>query len=163
MGAVQPISGKDAVRFDTRWAQLTETANELFTAERFDQATVHYRRALDEAETLFEAAVTVGKHADDVVPMLLVSAANAARNHVMTHDRRMAFAQLERAALACLSALGRLDVPNGLTRAIVAHLPRLFIELDARELATETSKKRARELQSRLKSASLKAIKRAAN
>ena len=163
MGALQPLPGNDPVRVETRWAQLTETANELFAAERFAKATVHYRQALDEAEMQFETALTIGKHAEDVVPMLLVSAANAARNHAMVGDRQMAFAQLERAALVCLSALANADTPNCLTHAMVAHLPRLFIELDARELATATSKKRARELQSRLKNASLQAIRRSAH
>ena len=158
-----PSSRTSPVRFDARWAQLTETANELFAAERFVKANLHYGQALEEAETQFEAALTIGNHADDVVAMLLASAVNAARSHAVVGDKQMAFAQLERVSLVCLNAFAKVDTPIGVIHAMVAHLPRLFVELGAPKFASEATYERARNLQGRLKNASLQVIRRSAH
>ncbi|MEO0461496.1 MAG: hypothetical protein AAF127_00065 [Pseudomonadota bacterium] len=158
MGATPNLSAGNLKPFDANWALMTEHANELFAAKCYEEACAPYERALDEAKAQFEVALVSGGHAQDVVPMVIVSVSNAALNHAECERPERAFALLEKAALTFANALGSSTTPPRMKQAIISHLPRLMMELDRPKLAAVGHKKRNLALQERLKGASLKVL-----
>lgn len=94
-----------------------------------------------------------GLRAQDVVPMMVVSASNAAHNFKALEQDGEALAQLESLALLFLDALESSDCAAVLKRACTIHLPRLFIEFSADMQIDTATKTRQTELLERLKTA----------
>lgn len=155
MGRPERIELPKVRPFGDEWALLTEHANELFSARRHDDARQPYAQALSRAKTQFEQALVGGGLAADAVSMLIVSASNAARNHVMRNDQEAAFRLLTVAAQALLEGLDSTLAPFAVKREIARNLPRMMSELHARKLPRAEYTQRARHLQDRLELAVL--------
>lgn len=148
--------------FDARWKDVTDQANDLSTSNQAELAAEYYAQATHEARRHFLLATFSGEHAGDVVPMMVVSAGNAASNLCVLGRPKDASFQLEAAAQVILETLEDPLAATELVQACVMHLPRLYVELDAGVQGDRQGEPTGscRELRSRLNAASLAAVKR---
>ncbi|MEM8825457.1 MAG: hypothetical protein AAGD40_00825 [Pseudomonadota bacterium] len=118
--------------FERRWIEQTDRANRTHDNGGFEEAAEIYEMAIDEARSRFLDAGITGAYCSDVVPMVIVSAANAARNHDALNDGRTGSECLSAAARILVDALGDKTTHRNLRAASMQHLPRLLNELAQR-------------------------------
>ena len=121
------------VGFGARWRVLTRRANALFDAEDYEAAGTLYALACQEAEKIFTAAWHAdGDRAHEAVPMLAVSASNAANNAGRQNDADAAGGAFIEAVDSFVSALESPSAPKPLKTACARHLPRLLVQFKAK-------------------------------
>ena len=119
--------------FGARWKVLTRRANALFDAEDYEAAGTLYDLACQEAEEIFTAAWHAdGDKAHEAVPMLAVSAANAANNACRRNDADAAGGAFVQAVETFVGALESPTAPKPLKMACARHLPRLLVQFKAK-------------------------------
>lgn len=136
------VRGASADSIDDRWKDVTERANGAFGDKRFAEAAGLYQSAAREALAVFDgSSANQGLNAEHAVPMLIVSAANSARNHRELADLRAVENEFQAAAEVLVSALSDATGPSALRDACCRHLPMLLTEyrLQVRELGLDTA------------------------
>lgn len=118
--------------FGARWKALTRQANAHFDAEDYDASGALYAQAGQEAATMFAMVWNAaGDRAHEAVPMLAVSAANAANNACRQNDADAAGDAFVNVIDVLVGALESPTAPKPLKAACAQHLPRLLVQFKA--------------------------------
>ena len=115
----------------TSWKDHTQRGNDAFNGKDYDGAGKHYERAWQEARTRFTTARAgfPEEQLADVVPMVVVSAANMADNWARRGDHGRAEAT-NRAALDLIcDAIRDRATPKDMRGVCLMHLHRALLEL----------------------------------
>lgn len=119
--------------FGARWKGLTRQANAHFDAQDYAAAGKLYALACQEAAEIFSVARNAdGDRAHEVVPMLAVSAANAANNACRQNDADAAGDAFVEVVDTFVGTLESATAPKALKMACARHLPRLLVQFKAK-------------------------------
>ena len=129
--------------FGVRWKDLTRQANAQFEVEDYAAAGKLYALAYQEAAEIFSVSRNEhGNRAHEVVPMLAVSAANAANNACRKNDADAAAGAFVQAVDIFVGTLESATAPKVLKAACARHLPRLLVQFKAKidEMGTDETR-----------------------
>lgn len=152
------------LREEEAWRRATDRANSEFARRGFRLAEAGYSDAYHEARMIFAKAWNGrGDLASRAAPMLVVSAANAARNLAASGRAAQGAGELISAAEIFTKALASQRAEPALKDACAEHLPRLLAELAAFGAKDRASTRNLNEAIDRARLAALKRWKQAAH